>query len=134
MKLAIVGTHTIEESDENYRLMKQAIYVTISLEAIDEIVSGGAPGIDDMAGRFAEKHSLKMTVFPADWNKYGRSAGPRRNTLIIDYADLVIAFPDKQSVGTRDSIKKAKKQGKLLKVWNWETLQEEMNHSNKFTE
>lgn len=134
MKLAIVGTHTIPESDENYALMNDAILCTIPSYALVEIVSGGARGIDRMAERFAGTHGLKMTVFPAEWDKYGRSAGPRRNQLIIDHADQVIAFPDAQSIGTLDSMKKARKQNKLMKVWQWETLQKEMYERNRFAE
>lgn len=134
MKLAIVGTHTISETQENYDLMEDAILATIPSDAMTEIVSGGAKGIDTMAARFAKKFGKKMTIYPAEWHKYGRSAGPMRNQFIIDRADLVIAFPDAQSVGTRDSMKKAKKQNKLKQVWEWETLEREMNEKNRYAE
>ena len=42
----------------------------------------------------------KLKIFKADWNKYGRSAGPIRNKEMLDYADHVIAFYDGISKGT----------------------------------
>ncbi|MDR1782874.1 MAG: hypothetical protein LBR13_01240 [Dysgonamonadaceae bacterium] len=48
--------------------------------------------------------------------KYGRGAGPMRNTTIIENADVVFAFPTEDSKGTRDSIRKARELKKILYV------------------
>ena len=52
----------------------------------------------------------------ADWERYGRAAGPKRNKLIVDAADVVIAFPSLYSKGTLNTIKLAKKAGKQVEV------------------
>lgn len=58
------------------------------------IIHGGARGADSLAGMFAHKHKIPIQVFPADWNKYGRGAGPIRNKqmLIEGKPDIIIAF------------------------------------------
>ena len=53
-----------------------------------------------------------------DYPKYGRGATLVRNTKIVEEADKVIAFPSKESKGTYDSINKARKLNKLLKIIN----------------
>lgn len=134
MKLAIVGTHSIEETQENYALMRAAVFRTVNFEKIDQIVSGGALGIDTMAEMLAAEFDFPMKVYRAEWNKYGRSAGPRRNTFIVNHCDRLVAFPDIHSVGTRDSMKKAKAQKKLVGVWDWETIEKELNAGHRFTD
>ena len=76
------------------------------------IVVGGAPGIDTIAEKWARKRNKTVKVFAANWNKYGKSAGPRRNQQMLDEGkpDIVIAFPDpKSSKGTQDMISKAER-------------------------
>ena len=61
-----------------------------------EIVSGAARGADRLGEQFAIKYGLKLTKFPADWDKYGKSAGYRRNAEMAKYADVyqVAQFAD----------------------------------------
>lgn len=64
-----------------------------------------------MAERYAKEHGHKLKIFKAEWNKYGLKAGPIRNTKIVEYCDILIAFPSKKGKGTQDSIRKAKARG-----------------------
>ena len=81
-----------------------------------EIVSGGARGADALGERYARDRHYALKVFPADWNKWGRAAGPIRNGQMADYADALIAFWDGQSSGTRDMIRKAEEKGLAVHV------------------
>ncbi|WP_197026348.1 hypothetical protein [Polaribacter sp. Hel_I_88] len=54
--------------------------------------------------------------FPAEWNKFGKAAGPVRNKEMAIYADALIAFWDGKSRGTKNMIQLAKQNGLLLKV------------------
>ncbi len=81
------------------------------------IVSGGAKGVDQYAEQFAMIWNLKTKIFKPDWNRYGNGAGFIRNQLIIDEADKVIAFWDRTSKGTKNSIDLAIKAGKPLDVY-----------------
>ena len=79
-----------------------------------EIVSGGARGADALGERYAREHGYSLKLFPADWDKWGKAAGPIRNSQMAGYADALIAFWNGRSAGTRDMILKA--EGKGLRV------------------
>ncbi len=78
-------------------------------EDVTEIVSGGARGIDACAREYAVAHGLKLTEFLPEYEKYGRGAPLRRNITIIEHADLVLAFWDGKSRGTKYVIDNCKK-------------------------
>ena len=74
------------------------------------IIQGGCPdGIDALARRFAHEYDVPLESYPADWAKYGRAAGPKRNQAMADAgADLCLAFPSRgRSAGTWDMIRRA---------------------------
>lgn len=81
-----------------------------------EIISGGASGVDALGERFAKEHHLALKIVPADWKKYGRSAGPQRNEKMARMAGTLVAFWDGKSHGTKNMIDNAKKQGLCIKV------------------
>ena len=81
-----------------------------------EIISGGAKGIDTCAREYAISHNIKLTEFLPEYEKYGRSAPLKRNITIIEHADIVLAFWDGKSSGTRFVIDNCKKMGKEVKV------------------
>lgn len=107
MKVAIIGSRGLELSDFSPYLPAET----------DEIVSGGAYGIDRCARRYAKAHGIKLTEFLPDYDSYGRRAPLLRNLEIIDYADLVLAFWDGSSRGTYFVIDNCKKKGKPCKVF-----------------
>ena len=101
MKIAIIGSRNIiPKHIENY------------VADEDEIVSGGADGVDQCAAEYANNHGLKLTVFLPQYKLYGRAAPIVRNKEIVDYCDQVVAFWDGCSQGTLSVIKYAKKIGK----------------------
>ena len=76
------------------------------------VVHGGAKGADTIGGEAAESLGFKTIVYPADWNKYGRLAGPIRNKQMLDeQPDIVLAFHDniEQSKGTKHMVSIARK-------------------------
>ena len=107
MRVAIVGYRSFT----NYLYFEQKIKEWESEHGIiDEIVSGGATGADRLAVHYAEKYNRIKRIYPADWKKYGKTAGPIRNNVILnDKLDALIAFPSSKSVGTHDIIGKATK-------------------------
>ena len=83
------------------------------------IVHGAARGADTMAGVAASSLDMSVDVYPADWNKFGRSAGPIRNRQMLDTKpDLVIAFhPNiEASKGTKDCVNEARRRGIPVEV------------------
>lgn len=83
------------------------------------IVHGACPtGADYLAAKFALDKGLNVEAYPADWDKYGRAAGPMRNQRMVDLgADICLAFPLGESRGTRHCMKAAEKAG--IKVINY---------------
>ncbi len=80
------------------------------------ILSGHCTGVDQMAERYAKERHIKLFVFSAEWNLYGRSAGPIRNEKMVQQADAVIAFWDGKSRGTKSLISLATKHDRTLEV------------------
>jgi hypothetical protein len=74
---------------------------------VTEVVSGGAKGVDSLGERWAKENDVPVKKFVADWNKYGRSAGPLRNKEMVNYADTLIAIVPYTSPGTTNVIKQA---------------------------
>ena len=72
-------------------------------------VSGGAAGVDACAREYAQRHGLKLTEYLPEYARYGRAAPLKRNITIIENADLVLAFWDGTSRGTKYVIDNCKK-------------------------
>lgn len=77
------------------------------------IIHGAAKGADTMAGDWAHSRLVLCEAYPAQWKKYGKSAGPIRNQQMIDEGkpDLVLAFHNdlRNSKGTRDMVLRARR-------------------------
>ena len=110
MKLAIVGSRDFND----YELLKK------TLEPIKKnvtlVVSGGAKGADSLGERWAKENNIPTQIFYPDWNKYGKSAGFKRNVEIVDNCDAVVAFQVNDSKGTQHTINIATDKGKKVKV------------------
>lgn len=119
MKLAIVGSRNFHDYDSFLKNVNEVLISwNVSLYHFDEIVSGGASGTDTLAEKLSTTYNITMKIFPAEWNIYGRAAGPTRNSQIVNYSDFMIAFVAKDSVGTLDSIRKAQQKRIPLVIVN----------------
>jgi hypothetical protein len=79
------------------------------------VVSGTARGADRLGETWAVQNGVPCLRFPADWNKHGKSAGYKRNELMADNADALIALWDGVSPGTKHMIDIARR--KNLRVY-----------------
>jgi hypothetical protein len=114
MRLLICG-------DRNWR-DKSVIIETINKFRPDIIIEGCANGADKLAGIAGEELGIEVKPFPADWEKYGRAAGPIRNSQMLKEGnpDVVVGFHYKidESKGTRDMLTRAKKAGKATFIFD----------------
>lgn len=85
-------------------------------EGVTEIVSGGAKGVDACAREYALAHGLKLTEHLPEYEKYGRAAPLKRNITILESADVVLAFWDGTSRGTKHVIDNCKARGIPVRV------------------
>ena len=79
---------------------------------IKKLVCGMCPtGIDAAAVNWAKENGIPIEEYPADWEKYGKSAGPIRNRLMATKAEklIVIYRKDNLTPGTKNMIESGKK-------------------------
>lgn len=107
MKVAVVGSRTLG-------VKRLGDYLP---DGVTEIVTGGAAGVDLDAEEYGMENGLKVTLFLPEYEKYRRSAPLVRNRELIEYSDIVIAFWDGESRGTKYVIDTAKKLGKDIRVY-----------------
>lgn len=71
-----------------------------------------APGVDMSGEKWAHSNAIPVKYFPADWEEYGRQAGPIRNREMAKYGDiaLVIHNGSKGSLNMIWQMKKLNKQ------------------------
>lgn len=106
MKVGVVGSRSkTVQNLENY-LPKDT----------SEIVSDGAKGIDLCAKQYAIKNNIKLVEFLPNYARYDRGAPIKRNNQIVDYCDVIIAFWDGISKGTKYTIDYAKSKNKKIVV------------------
>lgn len=126
MTLAIVGSRTFD----SYSLLVKEVRSLALSSQITEIVSGGARGADHLAKLYAIDNRLRLTEHYPEWQLYGKRAGFKRNRLIIQDADIVIAFWDGMSRGTLNSINISKELGKELHIIRYREIAL-LNHISK---
>lgn len=110
MKTIIAGSREGITLDDIYNAWEQSDF------AISEVVSGTARGADRLGEAFAVGRWIPIKRFPANWDKYGKSAGYIRNTEMADYADALVAVWDGKSKGTKHMIDIATKKGLIVYV------------------
>ena len=107
MRVAVIGSR-------NLTVQNLGEYLP---EDTSEIVSGGARGVDTSAREYAKTSGIKLTEFLPEYDKYGRSAPLNRNITIIENSDLVLAFWDGKSRGTKFVIDYCKSCGIPIKIF-----------------
>ena len=127
IRLIIAGGRTFD----NYELLSHFVEEYLLNAEYDlsnvEIVSGHCEGIDRLGERFAEEHNIGLKIFPAQWQKYGKFAGLKRNQEMIDYANsddntgVLIAFWDGKSRGTKYTIEHSDLAGMAVEVFRYDT-------------
>lgn len=111
MKVAVIGSRNLTVDNIGDHLP----------DDVTEIVSGGAKEIDRCAREYALKHGIALKEFLPDYERYGKAAPLKRNDEIIDYADMVLAFWDGKSRGTKYVIDKCDRLNTTVKVISVDT-------------
>lgn len=118
MKTAIIGSRNIKDIDLSLFIPK----------GTTEIISGGARGVDTLAKEYALSHGLKLTEFLPQYARFGKGAPLKRNITIIENADIVLAFWDGKSKGTKFVIKNCQSRNIPVKVYLLSDIMQTAEH------
>lgn len=99
MKLIIAGSRDLNPS---YHIILRKLEEVEWFTKITEVVSGKARGVDRAGEEFARQYEIPVKEFPADWDKYGKAAGPIRNRQMAEYADALLLIWDGRSPGSKN--------------------------------
>ena len=105
MRVIIAGSRSITSAQEVATAIARSGFV------ITELISGGARGVDTLGEAWATKHKIPIRRFPAQWLRYGKTAGFRRNEAMAQVADALVAIWDGTSQGTSHMIATARQRG-----------------------
>lgn len=83
---------------------------------ISVVISGAARGADTLGEMWARSRHRTLYRMPAEWDRFGKSAGYRRNERMADAAEALVAFWDGKSRGTKHMIDIAKRRGLRVTV------------------
>lgn len=114
MKILVCGSRHFQDKEKLFNVLDGINSET----TVTGVVEGGARGADNLGAQWADSRRIERTRFPADWSRYGKSAGPIRNQQMLDEGkpDLVIAFLYPNSRGTKHMISIAEKANIKTKV------------------
>ncbi len=116
IRVAIVGSRGFQRRDWVVEFVK-------NLPPNVTVVSGHCANSPDVwAEKVAKERGLPTLIFPADWGEHGKAAGFIRNKLIVEAADIIVAFWDEESRGTKHTMDLAKAAGKPVQVFTWDKL------------
>lgn len=115
MRIIIAGGRDFD----NYKLLTNTLHEIVFYDPDAEIVSGKAKGADSLGEKYAKEMDIPIKEFPADWNKYGKSAGYIRNKQMAEYSDVLVAFWDGKSKGTKHMIDLAKENKLIVYIINY---------------
>jgi|SRR5215831_5181455 len=111
MRVAIVGSRHFADPERVTDYVK-------SLPAGWSIITGSASGVDAAATKAARARGLPVQVMPASFDEMADpSRSAARNQRLVDSCDVLVAFWDGSSKGTRTTVERALDAGKEVHVF-----------------
>lgn len=115
MKLIVAGGRDFTDTNRMIAEL-QKLVESGEITNTPELVCGMARGADLTAYNLWNEAGMVIHEFPADWDRLGKRAGYVRNTEMANFADVLVAFWDGKSKGTKHIIDIMKKLGKPVYV------------------
>jgi hypothetical protein len=111
VKIAIVGSRHFPELDRVRTFVG-------GLPAGATVLTGGASGVDAAAGEAAKARGLGLVKLPPRLEEStDPGAAGRRNQRLTDAAEVLVAFWDGASEGTRGTVERALRSGREVHVY-----------------
>lgn len=108
MKILLCGSRGWKNED----LIRKHLTDLARQDPFATVIEGGGKGADQTGRRIARSLGLNVITYWANWKAFGKGAGPARNQKMVDQKpDVVLAFWDGQSPGTKDTLDRARKAG-----------------------
>ena len=103
----------------DYSVLSSALDDFLSIFQKEEIciVSGGCRGADSLALQYAQDRSISFLKYPADWKRFGKSAGIIRNFQMLEIANICFGFHDGVSRGTAQMLRISRAKGIPTEVY-----------------
>lgn len=98
MRVIIAGSRTVTDPQALLDALQEVGW------EISQVVCGMARGADQLGYDWAKANNIPIAEFPADWKRYGKSAGYKRNVEMARNADALLALWDGESRGTEHMI------------------------------
>lgn len=114
----IAGGRDFKDYETLYEECNRILENYITFRTV-HVISGTAKGADCLGERFAKERNLHTILMPAQWKRYGKSAGVKRNEEMAKIADAAIIFWDGKSRGTKNMIDQAEKKGIRTYIYNY---------------
>lgn len=113
MKVIIAGSRSITDP----AVVRNALDRFNLANRITMVVSGAARGVDTLGAQWAAGVGISVYFMPANWEKFGKSAGYVRNRQMAKYADALLAIWDGYSKDTKNMIEEMNKLGKEVLIY-----------------
>ena len=120
MRLIIAGGRDFFQPEHTFLMRETLDKLLANVNNSDiEIVSGKANGADRLGEEYANFKGIQLKQFPAEWDRFGKSAGYKRNVQMAEYANHCVVFWDGSSKGSKHMIDIAERLGVFTKVINY---------------
>lgn len=116
MRLLVCGGRDFEDRELTYELISKTLGSDEKEHHV--IIHGGAKGADTLAGDYAKENGLACEVYHAEWERFGKAAGAKRNRrmLVEGKPNAVLAMPGGR--GTANMVKQTKSYGVPVYIGN----------------
>ncbi len=118
IRVIVAGTRSLTNLSLVYTTLDEFFirYIQANQRQLITIISGNYSGADALGEHYAKQYNHPLETYPADWDQYGKSAGPKRNALMASLATHCICFWDGISRGSKNMIDNAIKYNLKLEV------------------